>query len=117
MKKAILVIWVLFGASSLSFAQTSKDVNREKMPELQNKSLKKKKKKGFKLFKKKQLTDREQHEAFREKIEANQKQKAKDLKKADKPQYTDPLYFGHKRPPKKRKNDKKKFCKECGLSH
>ncbi len=34
-----------------------------------------------------------------------------------KPQYSDPLYFGHKRPPKKRKPSKMKFCKECGIRH
>lgn len=34
-----------------------------------------------------------------------------------KPQYTDPSYFGHRRPPKKRPPGKMKFCKECGLWH
>src|SRR5688572_27371822 len=34
-----------------------------------------------------------------------------------KPQYSDPMYFGHKRPPKKRKPGKMKYCKECGLRH
>lgn len=51
-----------------------------------------------------------------------QKQKiAKDRKKAEKelmkPQYTDPMYFGHKRPPKKHKPGKMKYCKECGIRH
>lgn len=46
---------------------------------------------------------------------------AKDRRKAEKelmkPQYTDPMYFGHKRPPKKRKPGKMKYCKECGIRH
>jgi hypothetical protein len=36
---------------------------------------------------------------------------------ARKPQYNDPTYFGHKRPPKKRPLGKRKFCKECGIRH
>ena len=27
------------------------------------------------------------------------------------------MYFGHKRPPKKRPANKMKFCKECGIRH
>lgn len=46
---------------------------------------------------------------------------AKERRKAEKimtkPQYSDPMYFGHKRPPKKRKPSKMKFCKECGIRH
>jgi hypothetical protein len=34
-----------------------------------------------------------------------------------KPQYSNPLYFGHKRLPKKHKAGKLKFCKECGIRH
>ena len=34
-----------------------------------------------------------------------------------KPQNSNPLYFGHKRPPKKRPPGKMKFCKTCGLKH
>jgi hypothetical protein len=33
------------------------------------------------------------------------------------PQYTDPTYFGHKRPPKKRPPSKMKYCKVCGIRH
>ena len=46
---------------------------------------------------------------------------AKERKKAEKemmkPQYSDPMYFGHKRPPKKHKPSKMKFCKVCGIRH
>jgi hypothetical protein len=34
-----------------------------------------------------------------------------------KPQYTNPMYFGHKRPPKKRPPGKMKYCKVCGMRH
>ncbi|MEM1135993.1 MAG: hypothetical protein AAGI07_09145 [Bacteroidota bacterium] len=33
------------------------------------------------------------------------------------PRYTDHLYFGHKKPPKKRPVGKQKLCKECGIRH
>jgi hypothetical protein len=38
-------------------------------------------------------------------------------KEMAKPQYSDPMYFGHKRPPKKHKAGKLKYCKECGIRH
>lgn len=45
----------------------------------------------------------------------------KDNRKAEKemmkPQYSDFSYFGHKRPPKRHKPGKLKYCKECGLKH
>ncbi len=46
-----------------------------------------------------------------------QKTRRKNEKISEKPQYSDPSYFGHKRPPKKRPPGKMKFCKECGIRH
>jgi hypothetical protein len=45
------------------------------------------------------------------------KDKEKAEKEMAKPQYSNPMYFGHKRPPKKHKPGKMKFCKECGMRH
>jgi len=45
------------------------------------------------------------------------KEKKKIAKEMEKPQYSNPMYFGHKRPPKKRKAGKLKYCKECGIRH
>jgi hypothetical protein len=45
------------------------------------------------------------------------KEKKKAEKEMLKPQYSNPMYFGHKRPPKKNKRGKLKFCKECGIRH
>jgi hypothetical protein len=57
----------------------------------------------------------------REKFYDRMEQVAKDNRKAEKelqkPQYSDPSYFGHKRPPKRRPVGKLKFCKECRLRH
>lgn len=56
-------------------------------------------------------------EAYFKRMEELQKTRRKNEKMLDKPQYSDPMYFGHKRPPKKRPPHKMKFCKECGLRH
>ncbi|HEY0743134.1 MAG TPA: hypothetical protein VGD40_16815 [Chryseosolibacter sp.] len=54
---------------------------------------------------------------FYERMEELEKTKRKNEKLAAKPQYSDPMYFGHKKPPKKRKPGKMRFCKECGIRH
>lgn len=54
---------------------------------------------------------------FYERMEDVSKARRKNEKLMQKPQYSDPMYFGHKRPPKKRKPSKMKFCKECGIRH
>jgi hypothetical protein len=56
-------------------------------------------------------------EEYHKRMEANVKKYNKMAKEMEKPQYSDPTYFGHKKPPKKRPVGKKKFCKECGMSH
>jgi hypothetical protein len=56
-------------------------------------------------------------EKFYDRQEAIAKQERKNEKEMDKPQYSDPLYFGHKRPPKKRPPNKMKYCKTCGIRH
>lgn len=55
--------------------------------------------------------------AYFKRVEELHKTRRKNEKMLDKPQYSDPMYFGHKRPPKKRPVNKMKFCKECGLRH
>lgn len=52
-----------------------------------------------------------------ERMEANAKRYRREAKLAQKPQYSDPSYFGHKKKPKKRPVGKRKFCKECGIVH
>lgn len=54
---------------------------------------------------------------YEERMQANAKKYEKLAKEAEKPQYSDPTYFGHKKPPKKRSTGKKKFCKECEIVH
>lgn len=54
---------------------------------------------------------------FYERMERLEKERRKNEKLMLKPQYSNPMYFGHKRQPKKRKAGKLKYCKECGIRH
>ena len=54
---------------------------------------------------------------YYERMEEVAKTRRKNERLMEKPQYSDPMYFGHKRPPKKRKASRMKFCKECGIRH
>ncbi len=56
-------------------------------------------------------------EEYEQRMEENAKNQKKIAKEMEKPQYSDPTYFGHKKIPKKRPPGKKKFCKECGMYH
>jgi len=56
-------------------------------------------------------------EEYEQLMKDNVKKQKKIAKEMEKPQYSDPTYFGHKKEPKKRPPGKKKFCKECGMYH
>ena len=59
----------------------------------------------------------ESEQQYYERMAQLNKTKRKNERMAETPQYSDPTYFGHKRPPKKRPPGKMKYCKECGLRH
>jgi hypothetical protein len=59
----------------------------------------------------------ESEREYYERKELLEKTRRKNERLQEKPQYSDPAYFGHKRPPKKRKAGKMKYCKECGIRH
>src|SRR5690606_19142777 len=59
----------------------------------------------------------DQQREYYERVAAVAKAREKAAKIMEKPQYSDPMYFGHKRKPKKRPPHKMKFCKECGIRH
>lgn len=69
--------------------------------------------------KKKQKTtyDYDARERFDERMNEVNKQARRIEKESEKPQNSDPMYFGHKRPPKKRPVNKMKYCKVCGIRH
>jgi hypothetical protein len=59
----------------------------------------------------------ESQEAYAKRMVALDKTRRKNERIMMKPQYSDPMYFGHKRPPKKRPAGKMKYCKVCGIKH
>ena len=61
--------------------------------------------------------DAQLRKEWEQRMEANAKKYNEMAKEMKKPQYSDPLYFGHKNKPKKRPPGKKKYCSECGIVH
>lgn len=114
MKFLSCVLFILFFATGLVSAQTSRDVGSSSQKQGAQYNTKQKVKKGKKLKKGKydQLVDE-----YEDRMKANAKAHKKAAKEMEKPQYSDQSYFGHKRPPKKRPLGKRKFCKECGIVH
>ena len=112
-KNLFLLLFLLFGFTA-AYAQTTRDVAPPKAPEPQWQSSKKKKSFLGLRFKKKPQTHREAYDARMKQVAKDKKKEAKML---EKPQYSNPIYFGHKRPPKKRPAHKMKYCKVCQLRH
>jgi hypothetical protein len=76
---------------------------------------------GSKKISKRGEIQRTSHIETEEEYVARMKKTVKLIRKQEKlmqkPQYSNPLYFGHKRPPKKHKPSKMRFCTECGIRH
>jgi len=54
---------------------------------------------------------------FYDRMEKNWEAREKREKNLDATDKSQPPYFGHKRPPKKRPASKMKYCKICGIRH
>ena len=117
-----LLVYVWFGADQVQ-AQNTTDPDAifrpsSRDPEsgrAETKAAPKSKKSSYKKSFNRQM-DQKQKEVD-QRMKANAKKYRKMEKEMKKPQYSDPLYFGHKRKPKKRPPGKQKFCKECGMKH
>jgi hypothetical protein len=124
LKFSIMIVLVT-GACSLAVAQSGKgESSRENVPQAFDRGATYDtgaSKKGQKSKKKSKYSLAGEYdkkvEEYHKRMEANVKQHSKIAREMEKPQYSDPTYFGHKKPPKKRPVGKKKFCKECGMSH
>lgn len=109
-------------SATLAFAQSKpkKDKNRKEKIEIdrgatyavESEKVKKKKVK----YSINQEFDRKVEE-YEKRMVQNARKNEKMAKEMQKPQYSDPTYFGHKKKPKKRPADKKKFCNECKMYH
>ena len=107
---------MLVGAK-FATAQTTRDVGAPAPPVPVYQASKKETKK-LNLFKGKEKSWHDvKVEEFEARMREINKANKKEEKMAQKPQYSDPLYFGHKKPPKKRPLGKRKFCKVCRMKH
>ncbi|MBX2915147.1 MAG: hypothetical protein KF856_07735 [Cyclobacteriaceae bacterium] len=109
---AIIVPW-------LSQAQTTLGDKAPEIIQVHSKKLKpthQQTKRQKILLKKAKVKHTAQYE-FYARVEKAAKEKQKLLKKLAAPQYSNPLYYGHKKMPKKNPPYKMKYCKECGIRH
>ncbi len=95
-------------------AQTTRDSDTKKEAPSNIETVKKKKKANKNGYKYKMDNAIKEYEELQK---TNAKKKSKMQKDMQKPQYSDPTYFGHKKKPKKRSLKKRKMCKECGIVH
>lgn len=128
-KKIFILVLLLVGSITISFGQSTESKQQDNAfapfsPEEESstvsptkKSSKSKKKNKKNAYAKYEITMEQKVKEFEERMEANAKEYKKMQKEMQKPQYSDPMYFGHKKKPKKRKPGKRKFCKECGIVH
>ena len=130
MKKVLASTVFFFLLSGFAMAQSEKSQSQERTSKgddffkgYEFKEQKANKKSNIKLKKRKagrsNITayyDRKIEE-YKDRMEANAERYKEMSKEMEKPQYSDPTYFGHKKPPKKRPVGKKKFCKICGIVH
>src|SRR5690349_15664003 len=107
MQKKIVIILILMAAATMTFAQSSskkkkkdKEEDDQEMPTTLDPN---KKQKTYEPKKSKKNISHgptfESDDEYRKRMEAVVKQKRKDERYEENPQYSDPMYFGHKRPP------------------
>jgi len=120
-RKAFLIS-VVFSIVTISAAeaQSTRETGNTAPPPVYQ--AKKQNKKGFFewLFgkkKDKRKLPAETQEDFQKRMKKMVRQKEREIRKTDDPQYSNKFYFGHKKKPKKRPPGKKKFCKICQFKH
>ena len=107
------------------FSQNTRTAESPKQPAPRYQAVKKEKKGLFSFLKKDKglqaKTAEEERIAFRRRVSEAYKENAKEEYKADKLKWKEAKkgkqFHGHKRPPKKRKPGKQKFCKVCRIRH
>ena len=119
MIRLLIILFIVAGLSH-AFAQSSKKKKNATTPTTQPSSVEPYYPKQTYEPKKKKSSDKVTYDArdrFYDRMDQVAKAHRKAEKEQAKPQYSDPTYFGHKRPPKRRPVDKMKYCKECGIRH
>lgn len=108
------ILLSLAGVSEANAQSTREVETRAEFGTYNSKASKKKKGKKSDL---KLKTYAETQAEFQQRMKKVAKEHRKRDKEMKKPQYSDPTYFGHKKPPKIRPVGKRKMCKECGIVH
>ena len=107
--------------STGALAQSTRDVAPEPSAPVYHNTKPKEKSSFAKFFKNKKADGRtlpyETRADFEKRMKIVAKRKAAEARMKKKPQYSNNLYFGHKRKPKKHKLGKKKYCKICEFAH
>lgn len=119
MSKVLILLFIVAGLLP-GFAQSSKKKKNAAAPSAQPSSVEPYYPKRTYEPQKKKSSDKVTYDArdrFYDRMDQVAKAHRKSEKELSKPQYSDPTYFGHKRPPKRRPVDKMKYCKECGIRH
>ena len=104
----------VYGANEAKAQSTREVETRSEFGAYNAKASKKKKGKKSEM---KLKTYAETQAEFQQRMKQVAKEHRKRDKEMKKPQYSDPTYFGHKKPPKIRPVGKRKMCKECGIVH
>ncbi len=124
MQTRFIFMLLLMALASVSLAQSKKKQKHEETGQPQPSSLdptypEREYKQPKKRSKKSSIQGPtyESDKEYAERMQATAKAKTKNERMLEKPQYSDPMYFGHKRPPKKHRPNKMKFCKVCGIRH
>jgi len=116
---AFILVTVLVGSQAV-WAQTDNKNNEEGGQPSSLQPYYPEKSKETQKIKRKKSTRKVTYDArdkFYDRIEQVAKNNRKAEKELQKPQYSDPSYFGHKKQPKRRSAGKLKYCKECGIRH
>jgi peptidoglycan hydrolase CwlO-like protein len=124
MKKIVFSVLCVLMVSGLAMAQSDKPAQQTSKGDDYFKGYQYKDQKANKKLKKRTAGRNsvsvyydKKIEEYRERMKDNAARYKKMSKEMKKPQYSDPTYFGHKNPPKKRPVGKKKFCSVCEIVH
>jgi hypothetical protein len=102
------ILFIIFSHQSVQ-AQTTRETEKQ---EIKRNSPSRTSKGKLKL-----RSSVETQKDFQKRMKNVVKEHRKRDRQMEKPQYSDPSYFGHKRKPKINKKGKRKMCKECGIVH
>jgi hypothetical protein len=115
MKLRGFLLYPLVVGAITGYAQTAKDPSSPTSPKMEYPASKYPSPRQKKFSNQKTTVDLQRE--YYERVEAVMKMRKKQARLMKKPQYSNPMYFGHRRPPKKHSPSKMRYCTECGIRH